>query len=115
MVIVESELAQLQLNTEEELRSISTRRQELKELLGQIASIRMTSRTEIIPTVPSVPAVMEEDGVTIKTPAIPETPETSIQVFDVQPIDRNLNAPMKDARRQGIYDSAVAKKASLGF
>ena len=115
MVIVESELAQLLIDTQTELRLVSTRRSKLKEMLEQIGAISMTQRTEVIAAVATVPAVMEEDGTTIKTPAVAGTPETTEQVFDVTPVDRNLNVPMKDTRRQGIYDSVVAKKTALGF
>lgn len=115
MAIDEAELTQLQADVNTELVIAGDRRREIKDLMSRISSIRLTPRTEIIPAVDAVPAVMDEDGVTIITPAIPATRETTQQVFDVTPIDKNLNAPMDDARRQEIYDGIVAKKAELGF
>lgn len=116
MVIIESELTQMRKDTEAELYTTSIRRRDLKILLGLIDTIKLTPRTVVIPAVASIPAEIEEDGKTIKTVAVAAVPETTEEIFDVQPIDKNLgNTPMEDSRRQGIYNIIVSKKTSLGF
>lgn len=116
MVIIESELTQIHIDAAAELSIVDIRRSKLKIILNQINTIQLTSRTEIIPAAASIPAEMEEDGITIKTPAVAATVETKGQIFDVQPIDKNLGGiPMDDARRQQIFDNIVTKKAELGL
>jgi len=103
MGINEVELGQLCIDVEAECTLVNTRRRELRELLRIGHAIEMTSRIQV------TPAVMSEDKKTITTPEISE------QIFDVKPIDLNLNETMNDERRQEIYDYVIAKKASLGF
>ena len=115
MAIDEDTLEQLHQDIQTEYVSINTQRTELKELYQRVITIKMTSRTQVTPAVVAVPAVMDDDGTTITTPAVAAIPEKTEQVFDVKPIDKNLDESMDDTRRQEIYDSIVAKKASLGF
>jgi len=116
MEIDESELKQSYTDAENELYLVNTRKTKIKEILKLCDTIKLTGRTIVIPAVLAVPAVMREDNVTIKVQAIQFVPETTEEIFDVYPVDKNLGSvTMEVLRRETIYDNILSKRAELGF